>query len=109
MQIGQEKQAQDLINRFIMFVKSSGEHKIYALPLAEAYALSGQHEAALKQMAQLLASGWLPTAKYQVWPLKDNPNFESIKNQWQFLNLLELIENRRQLIRLRIDDLKKAQ
>jgi len=109
IQTGQDKEAQALLKRFIVFIKSSGKHQLYALPLAEAYALSGQTNDALKQMAQLLASGWLPAEKYQVWPLKDNPNFQAINRQWQFLNLLELIENRRQLIRLRVQDLRKAQ
>ncbi|MGB1297341.1 MAG: winged helix-turn-helix domain-containing protein [Psychrobium sp.] len=106
---GRGEEAQALLKHFIVFVKSAGLHQLYALPLAEAYALSGQDSDALKQMAQLLASGWLPSAKYQMWPLKDNPNLASIARQWQFLNLLELIENRRQLIRLRVKDLKKVQ
>lgn len=109
MKTGRNDEAQELLKHFIVFVKSSGLHQLYALPLAEAYALSGQESDALKQMAQLLASGWLPSAKYQMWPLKDNPNLASIARQWQFLNLLELIENRRQLIRLRVKDLKQVQ
>jgi DNA-binding winged helix-turn-helix (wHTH) protein len=109
IQTGQKKEAKALLKRFIVFLKSSGQHQLYALPLAEAYALSGQSDDALNQMAQLLASGWLPAAKYQEWPLKDNPNFDTINRQWQFLNLLELIENRRQLIRLRVEDLRKTQ
>ena len=108
MQTGQEKEGQELLKKFIVFVKGSGLQELYALPLAEAYALVGQQGDALKQMAQLLASGWLPSAKYQMWPLQGNPNLESISRQWQFLNLLELIENRRQLIRLRIKDLNKT-
>lgn len=108
MQTGQEKEGQELLKKFIVFVKGSGLQELYALPLAEAYALVGQQGDALKQMAQLLASGWLPSAKYQMWPLQENPNLESISRQWQFLNLLELIENRRQLIRLRIKDLNKT-
>ncbi|WP_435276616.1 winged helix-turn-helix domain-containing protein [Psychrobium sp. nBUS_13] len=109
MKTGQEKEGLALLKHFIVFVKSSGLQKLYALPLAEAYALVGQQNDALKQMAQLLASGWLPSPKYQMWPLQENPNLDSINRQWQFLNLLELIENRRQLIRLRVKDLKKAQ
>lgn len=108
IQTGQEKEGQEILKKFIVFVKGAGLQKLYALPLAEAYALAGQQNDALKQMAQLLASGWLPSAKYQMWPLQENPNLESISRQWQFLNLLELIENRRQLIRLRIKDLNKT-
>ena len=108
MQTGQEKEGKELLKKFIVFVKGSGLQELYALPLAEAYALVGQQSDALKQMAQLLASGWLPSAKYQMWPLQENPNLKSISRQWQFLNLLELIENRRQLIRLRIKDLNKT-
>jgi len=109
IQVGKEKEAKELLNRFIVFVNSSNSHNLYALTLAEAYALLGQRQNALDQMAKLLAQGWLPNAKYQMWPLKDNPNFDSIKNQWQFLNLLELIENRGKLIKLSVDDLRKSQ
>jgi len=109
IQIGKEKEAEELLNRFIVFVNSSNSHHLYALTLAEAYALLGQRQNALEQMAKLLAQGWLPNAKYQMWPLKDNPNFHSIKNQWQFLNLLELIENRGTLIKLSVGDIRKSQ
>jgi len=109
IKIGKEKEAKELLNRFIVFVNSSNSHHLYALTLAEAYAVLGQRQNALEQMAKLLAQGWLPNAKYQMWPLKDNPNFDSIKNQWQFLNLLELIENRGKLIKLSVGDLRKSQ
>lgn len=103
------EEANELLNRLIVFIQSSNTNQMYSLTLAEAYTLLGHHSDALNQMEKLLAQGWLPNAKYQIWALADNPNFEAIKHQWQFLNLLELIDNRRKLIKLRIDDLKKVE
>ena len=106
---GRNKQAKEVLERFVSYVQvelSLGPKRVdlWALPLAEAYALMGEKDLALAQMAKLLATGWLPDPSYQVWALADNPNLLSLNKQWQFINLLELIENRRQLLRLKLLD-----
>lgn len=109
IKMNRKEEANELLNRLIIFIQSSNTNQMYSLTLAETYTLLGHHNDALNQMEKLLAQGWLPNAKYQIWALADNPNFEAIKHQWQFLNLLELINNRRKLIKLRVDDLKKVE
>ncbi|NRA60826.1 MAG: winged helix-turn-helix domain-containing protein [Psychrobium sp.] len=106
---GKQAQAYEVLNRFIAYLLQEQGHdpvsvNLWALPLAEAYALLGEHDLALAQMAKLLATGWLPDPSYQVWTLANNPNLNALRDQWQFINLLELIENRRQLIRLKLLD-----
>lgn len=109
MKMGKTDEATELLKQLITFIQTSNTNQMYSLTLAEAYTLLGQYNDALDQMEKLLAQGWLPNTKYQIWTLVNNPNFEAINKQWQFLNLLELIDNRRKLLKLRVADLKKLE
>jgi len=106
MQQGQQQRASKIIKRFILLAQVKVADNRWTLSLAEAYALTGDIDNALTQLAKLLATGWLPHPDRQVWTLSNNPNFASLSQQWEFINLLELIENRRKLMLMLLADNK---
>jgi len=105
---GQPELAKRILERIILLAQSDSHDTRWTLLLAEAYALNGQTTQALAQLSKLLATGWLPHPKRQLWTLRNNPNFISLKQEWEFLNLLELIENRQALMLMELAERKSA-
>ncbi len=103
LQSDQSEQAERVLQRFILLAQADSHSNMWTLTLAEAYALNNQPNKALAQLSKLLATGWLPHPQQQLWTLRNNPNFNSLKQHWEFINLLELIENRQKLILMELE------
>jgi len=105
---GQPELAKRILERIILLAQGDSHDTRWTLLLAEAYALDGQTTQALAQLSKLLATGWLPHPQRQLWTLRNNPNFISLEQEWEFLNLLELIENRQALMLMELAESKSA-
>jgi len=108
LQSDQSELAQGILQRLILLAQADPQGTQWTLTLAEAYALNGQPTQALAQLSKLLATGWLPHSQRRPWTLRNNPNFVSLRQQWEFINLLELIENRQKLMLLQLAEIKSA-
>jgi len=108
LQSEQPELANGILQRFILLAQTDSSDTRWTLALAEAYALDGQPIKALGQLSKLLATGWLPHPERQLWTLRNNPNFVSLRQQWEFLNLLELIENRQKLMLMELGEVEGA-
>lgn len=98
---GQPEMAKSLLHSVIDFLnKHQQESTDHGLVLVESYALLGMEQQALARLAALINDGWLPDFRYRWWALAENPNLKLLHQSWQFDALVQLVNNRQQMLRL---------
>ena len=104
----EKKQASELLAALIVFFsEDKSQQAIFSTYLAESYALNGQPLLALDELAKVVSDGWLPDSRYDLANLRTNPHLISLKEQWSFITLVQLVEQR-QLFLKQLDSDSKS-
>jgi len=93
---GHQKKARSLLLALVDFFSNEPiAPSFYSTHLAQAYALLGNTAKAIEELSRVISTGWLPDNRYDLANLEFNPNFKSVADNFQFLALVELVNQRK--------------